>query len=465
MKKMRTKQIFGTVLLFVITTSLNAQVTIGSLEDPAPSAVLDLNTGGNNRLGLLLPNVPLTSETDVTTTTAPPATGLMVYADGTGGLEAGVYVWNGTKWQSNNISGAELNVKYPVEDFTLNDVSIERWATGTLTASAFTPENSTLPYVSWQILEGADNLSEIIPSLTEYHFTGAKTGITRVQASSLDGGVSKEATVTVTQTFVNDVSITHDDPLRLTIGNGTTALAATVLPNNATRKTLNWTIQHPEIASVTGSGNAWQIEGLTIGETTLTATTTDESGEYDAINVKVYPKINPLAPIVVSEGAEPQAMPVPTTTPSASYTLADFTITSNEPAVAEYNSVNQTIEFGSGGTAELTIQFQDYPASATLPLTVTVITGCEYVVGWDDRCYRMSEATGRYENKPACPEGWNPVVFEDQFERYDWLALYDETPAWVEPLSNSVEVFRSDGGGWAWYEEGPNARFSVVCVR
>jgi hypothetical protein len=59
------KKILGTVLLLaVITTGLNAQVTIGSTEDPAPSAVLDLNTGGPGNLGFLLPRVALTSADD-----------------------------------------------------------------------------------------------------------------------------------------------------------------------------------------------------------------------------------------------------------------------------------------------------------------------------------------------------------------------------------------------------------------
>ncbi|MDR0864857.1 MAG: hypothetical protein LBO74_07995, partial [Candidatus Symbiothrix sp.] len=85
-------------LLLVMTTGLKAQVVIGTnAAEPVASAVLDLNSGIDGNLGLLLPRVALESATDEETI-KDPATGLMVYADGTGGLAAGVYVWDGSKW-------------------------------------------------------------------------------------------------------------------------------------------------------------------------------------------------------------------------------------------------------------------------------------------------------------------------------------------------------------------------------
>jgi hypothetical protein len=88
------------VLALGLSTGMRAQVTIGSTSEPDKSAVLDLNTGGTNNKGLLLPTVKLKDDEDKSII-ASPATGLMVYADGTGGLTpAGVYVWNGDKWVS-----------------------------------------------------------------------------------------------------------------------------------------------------------------------------------------------------------------------------------------------------------------------------------------------------------------------------------------------------------------------------
>jgi hypothetical protein len=97
------KGILLLVAVFGLSIAMYSQVTIGSTSDPNGSAILDLQTGGANNQGLLLPKVQLESETDVVTVQDPvthkPATGLMVYNTGLGGLKpAGVYVWNGSKW-------------------------------------------------------------------------------------------------------------------------------------------------------------------------------------------------------------------------------------------------------------------------------------------------------------------------------------------------------------------------------
>jgi hypothetical protein len=99
-KTMNKKIYFMLSLLLVITIGLKAQVVIGTnAAEPESSAVLDLNSGINGDLGLLLPRVPLTAEDDDETIPSP-ATGLMVYSTGTAGLAAGVYVWDGTQWET-----------------------------------------------------------------------------------------------------------------------------------------------------------------------------------------------------------------------------------------------------------------------------------------------------------------------------------------------------------------------------
>ncbi|MDI6833422.1 MAG: tail fiber domain-containing protein [Bacteroidales bacterium] len=59
--------------------------------------------------GLLIPRVALTSVNDVTTIPSP-ATSLLVYNNGTGGLTpAGFYYWNGSQWQMIGSGGASCN--------------------------------------------------------------------------------------------------------------------------------------------------------------------------------------------------------------------------------------------------------------------------------------------------------------------------------------------------------------------
>ncbi len=84
----------GLIVLLCATTWLaSAQVAIGT-NTPDASAKFQIDATDK---GFLAPRVALTSLTD-NTTIASPATGLMVYCNGTGGLEEGFYYWNGSAW-------------------------------------------------------------------------------------------------------------------------------------------------------------------------------------------------------------------------------------------------------------------------------------------------------------------------------------------------------------------------------
>lgn len=85
------------VYLFFLILGLagNAQTGIGT---STPDASAKLEVSATNK-GFLPPRVTLTSVTD-TTTIPSPATGLLVYNNGSGGLQAGYYYWNGTSWST-----------------------------------------------------------------------------------------------------------------------------------------------------------------------------------------------------------------------------------------------------------------------------------------------------------------------------------------------------------------------------
>jgi len=85
---------FASLFVFaVFAIAGNAQVAIGT-STPDASAKFQIDATDK---GFLAPRVALTSLTD-NTTIASPATGLMVYCNGTGGLEEGFYYWNGSSW-------------------------------------------------------------------------------------------------------------------------------------------------------------------------------------------------------------------------------------------------------------------------------------------------------------------------------------------------------------------------------
>ena len=86
-------------LLMTIPGMVNAQVAIGTNEDPHPAAVLDLQSTTTPGKGLLLPKVELS---DVSSFglggNAARAEGMIVYCPGQN-VSAGVYLWTGSKWE------------------------------------------------------------------------------------------------------------------------------------------------------------------------------------------------------------------------------------------------------------------------------------------------------------------------------------------------------------------------------
>lgn len=96
-QNMTMKKLFLLVFFATgIVVSANAQLKVGNNPTTIdPSAVLEVESTNK---GFLPPRVALASLTDVTTIPSP-ATGLLVYNNGTGTLSTpGYYYWNGTSW-------------------------------------------------------------------------------------------------------------------------------------------------------------------------------------------------------------------------------------------------------------------------------------------------------------------------------------------------------------------------------
>ncbi|WP_426486149.1 hypothetical protein [Flavobacterium sp. 2] len=82
------------LLFFLLTIAANAQVGIGTTT-PDSSSILHLESSSK---GFLLTKVALTSLSDIVTVPSP-ATGLIVYNTGLGGLATqGIYQWKGSAW-------------------------------------------------------------------------------------------------------------------------------------------------------------------------------------------------------------------------------------------------------------------------------------------------------------------------------------------------------------------------------
>ena len=83
---------------------------------------------------------------------------------------------------------------------------------------------------------------------------------------------------------VDSISVSEHS-VTLPVG-GTIRVTATVLPENATTKTVRWSSENPEIAAVTADGNACVISGVKEGSTQVYAVTAD-GGFSSSISVTV----------------------------------------------------------------------------------------------------------------------------------------------------------------------------------
>jgi len=98
-------KLLAVVVLSIASVNTFAQVRIGTDADPDSNAMLDLRgAGATDGKGVLFPRVALSDYDDVDDFATSPAPGMTVYNIGVtdAPLSAGVYVWDGARWNSTN---------------------------------------------------------------------------------------------------------------------------------------------------------------------------------------------------------------------------------------------------------------------------------------------------------------------------------------------------------------------------
>ena len=165
--------------------------------------------------------------------------------------------------------GKTASCKVTVKPVSVTGVSVKEstsifsGSTETLTAT-ISPSNATNKKVTWS----SDNTS-VATVDQNGKVTGKSVGSARITVTTEDGHKSASCAVTVQRVAVTGISLKPSTSIAL--GN-TEILVATVLPENATDKSVKWQSDNPGIASVDGSG---KITAKAIGMATITATTVD----------------------------------------------------------------------------------------------------------------------------------------------------------------------------------------------
>lgn len=141
------------------------------------------------------------------------------------------------------------------------------------------PEEATNKTVTWKTSDA--KIAEV-SALGEV--TAKAAGTATITATTQDGEKTATCTVTVTGAEVKVTSVAlNQTSLGLKVG-GTAQLTATVQPDNATNRAVNWSSSNTRIVTVDGSGN---LKAVAVGTATVTATAQDGSGKSASCTVTV----------------------------------------------------------------------------------------------------------------------------------------------------------------------------------
>ncbi|MBQ6761978.1 MAG: Ig-like domain-containing protein [Bacteroidales bacterium] len=154
----------------------------------------------------------------------------------------------------------------PVQGVSIDKASITMAVgdTQTLTATV-TPLTATDKSVTWS----SGNTSVATVSSTGV-VTAKGVGTATITVTTNDGGKKATCSVTVTPVAVTGVTL-NKSSLSL-YQNDSETLVATVLPSNATNKSVSWSTSNSSVATVTSNG---QVTAVAAGTATITVTTAD----------------------------------------------------------------------------------------------------------------------------------------------------------------------------------------------
>ena len=234
--------------------------------------------------------------------------------------------------------------------------------TQTLTAT-IEPENADNKNVIWTSKDSS------IATVDNGTVTAVKEGTTTITVTSEDGGKTAECQVTVNKKTVPVTSVALDkSELSLLTGN-TGALTATVMPADATDKSVTWTSSDESIATVSNVG---LVRGAKAGKATITVTTKD-GGKTASCAVTVTDPVIRVTAVSLNktstELTEGGSETLAATVAPANATDKTISWTSSNTAVATV-SADGKVQAVKAGTAVITVTTTDGRKTAACTVTV-----------------------------------------------------------------------------------------------
>lgn len=253
------------------------------------------------------------------------------------------------------------------ETITLNQTAVSLKATETAELSVnILPATTTNKTVTWK------SQNEAVATVDANGVvTAIAVGETTITVTTADGSnLSATCKVTVEQTFANFISL---DKTSISLkATQSETLKATILPATTTNQAVTWKSDNEAIATVDANG---MVTAIAVGETTITATTTDGSNLSASCKVTVIPTLASsitLDKTEVSFKANETVTLTPTILPATTTnTVVVWTTTDEKVTVVDANGIVTAIGVGEATITATTTDGSNLSASCAVTVLPT----------------------------------------------------------------------------------------------
>ena len=239
------------------------------------------------------------------------------------------------------------------------------------------PANATDKSVTWS---SSDKTVATVNS--SGRVTAVAAGSATITVTTVDGGKTATCAVTVEAAVVPPVEVSSvslsEESLTLTEG-GTASLTATVLPENADNKEVDWSSSDSGVATVDANG---LVTAVAAGSATITVTTVD-GGKTATCAVTVQapePVVVPVTSVTLNKESitlnRDQTFQLTATVEPDDATSPEVSWVSDTPGVAEVDATGK-ITAKAAGSAVITATADGVSATCTVTVTETVSGGNE----------------------------------------------------------------------------------------
>lgn len=241
-----------------------------------------------------------------------------------------------------------------------NSATVEAGQSITLTATIL-PENATNKNVTWK------SSNDAVATVDSHgKVTGIRSGYAEITVTTEDKGFTATCVVQVKSVAVTGVSLDKENA-SLSIGE-TLTLKATVAPENASNKNVNWKSDNTDVASVDNRGN---VTAKAEGTAVITVTTTDQSKTASAtitvtsVSVTGVSLDKESVALYINDTATLKATVAP-----ANASNKEVTWSSSNADVASVDESGK-VTAKATGTAVITVTTKDQNKTASATVTVS----------------------------------------------------------------------------------------------